>query len=112
MVYLRSIAQRISKFRVLLVLVPLLKRYCLRNKESLPLLFKCFASLKFILCAFVQKGPLCSDTVIGQGNTSAWKMCGFDKATTLSLIFEIVKKETSDATVQSASNQFYFQFLT
>lgn len=64
-------------------------------------------------CASLEKkGPLCSDTVIGQGNTSAWKMCGFDKATTLSLIFEIVKKETSDATVQSASNQFYFQFLT
>ncbi|KAG6593734.1 hypothetical protein SDJN03_13210, partial [Cucurbita argyrosperma subsp. sororia] len=64
-------------------------------------------------CASLEKkGPLCSDTVIGQGNTSAWKMCGFDKATTLNLIFEIVKKETSDATVQSASNQFYFQFLT
>ncbi|XP_022155777.1 protein transport protein SEC23 [Momordica charantia] len=64
-------------------------------------------------CASLEKkGPLCSDTVIGQGNTSAWKMCGLDKATTLSLIFEIVKKESSDATVQSASNQFYFQFLT
>lgn len=60
----------------------------------------------------MQKGPLCSDTVIGQGNTSAWKMCGLDKATTLSLIFEIVKKESTDAAVQSASNQFYFQFLT
>lgn len=77
-----------------------------------PLLLKCFASLKFILLALVQKGPLCSDTVVGQGNTSAWKMCGLDKATTLSLIFEIVKKESSDAAVQSASNQFYFQFLT
>ncbi|XP_038874575.1 protein transport protein SEC23 [Benincasa hispida] len=64
-------------------------------------------------CASLEKkGPLSSDTVIGQGNTSAWKMCGLDKATTLSLIFEIVKKENSDAAVQSASNQFYFQFLT
>ncbi|CAK9328539.1 unnamed protein product [Citrullus colocynthis] len=64
-------------------------------------------------CASLEKkGPLCSDTVVGQGNTSAWKMCGLDKATTLSLIFEIVKKESSDAAVQSASNQFYFQFLT
>ncbi|KGN46272.1 protein transport protein SEC23 [Cucumis sativus] len=64
-------------------------------------------------CASLEKkGPLCSDTVIGQGNTSAWKMCGLDKATTLSLIFEVVKKDNSDAAVQSASNQFYFQFLT
>lgn len=60
----------------------------------------------------LQKGPLCSDTVVGQGNTTAWKMCGLDKATTLCLVFEIVKKETPDATIQSTSNQFYFQFLT
>ncbi|RXI06649.1 hypothetical protein DVH24_025785 [Malus domestica] len=59
-----------------------------------------------------QKGPLCSDTVVGQGSTSAWKMCGLDKATSLCLIFEIVKKEIPDATVQPTSNQFYFQFLT
>ncbi|TXG62427.1 hypothetical protein EZV62_009421 [Acer yangbiense] len=64
-------------------------------------------------CASLEKkGPLCSDTVVGQGNTSAWKMCGLDKATTLCLIFEIVKKDIPDATIQSTSNQFYFQFLT
>ncbi|TQE09039.1 hypothetical protein C1H46_005422 [Malus baccata] len=64
-------------------------------------------------CASLEKkGPLCSDTVVGQGNTSAWKMCGLDKATSLCLIFEIVKKEIPDATVQPTSNQFYFQFLT
>ncbi|KAJ8755955.1 hypothetical protein K2173_024500 [Erythroxylum novogranatense] len=64
-------------------------------------------------CASLEKkGPLCSDTVVGQGNTSAWKMCGLDKATSLCLIFEIVKKETSDSNIQSSSNQFYFQFLT
>ncbi|KAL6130401.1 hypothetical protein ACLB2K_068780 [Fragaria x ananassa] len=64
-------------------------------------------------CASLEKkGPLCSDTVIGQGSTSAWKMCGLDKTTSLCLIFEIVKKEIPDATVQPASNQFYFQFLT
>ncbi|KAH9733673.1 protein transport protein SEC23 [Citrus sinensis] len=60
----------------------------------------------------VQKGPLCSDAVVGQGNTSAWKMCGLDKATSLCLVFEIVKKEIPDATLQSTNNQFYFQFLT
>ncbi|BFG21345.1 hypothetical protein CerSpe_076190 [Prunus speciosa] len=64
-------------------------------------------------CASLEKkGPLSSDTVVGQGSTSAWKMCGLDKATSLCLIFEIVKKEIPDATVQPTSNQFYFQFLT
>ncbi|KAG6748849.1 hypothetical protein POTOM_048785 [Populus tomentosa] len=59
------------------------------------------------------KGPLCSDTVVGEGNTSAWKMCGLDKATTLCLIFEIAKKDSPDATAQQTSSyQFYFQFLT
>ncbi|GAY57929.1 hypothetical protein CUMW_183190 [Citrus unshiu] len=64
-------------------------------------------------CASLEKkGPLCSDAVVGQGNTSAWKMCGLDKATSLCLVFEIVKKEIPDATLQSTNNQFYFQFLT
>lgn len=65
----------------------------------------------FIL-VHLQKGPLVSDSVTGQGNTSAWKMCGLDKATSLCLIFEIIKKEIPDATVPATSNQFYFQFLT
>ncbi|XVE90922.1 hypothetical protein DITRI_Ditri20bG0114800 [Diplodiscus trichospermus] len=64
-------------------------------------------------CASLEKkGPLCSDTIIGQGSTSAWKMCGLDQATSLCLIFEIAKKDIPDATVQSSSNQIYFQFLT
>ncbi|XP_024022221.1 protein transport protein SEC23 [Morus notabilis] len=64
-------------------------------------------------CASLEKkGPLCSDTVVGQGGTSAWKMCGLDKATSLCLLFEIVKKEIPEAAVATASNQFYFQFLT
>ncbi|XP_077234856.1 sec23/Sec24 protein transport family protein [Tasmannia lanceolata] len=64
-------------------------------------------------CASLEKkGPLCSETVVGQGNTSAWKMCGIDKATSLCLVFEIVKKDSPDAIGQPTSNQFYFQFLT
>lgn len=64
-------------------------------------------------CASLEKkGPLCSETVIGQGNTTAWKMCGLDKTTSLCLIFDVVKKECSDAIAQSENNQFYFQFLT
>lgn len=65
-------------------------------------------------CASLEKkGPLCSDTVIGQGNTSAWKMCGLDKKTSLCIIFEIARKDGPDAAVgQAGTNQFYFQFLT
>lgn len=64
-------------------------------------------------CASVEKkGPLCSETVIGQGNTSAWKLCGLDKATSLCIIFEIAKKDSPDGIGQSTSNQFYLQFLT
>lgn len=64
-------------------------------------------------CASLEKkGLLCSETVIGQGNTTAWKMCGLDKATTLCLFFDIAKKETPDAIGQVTSNQFYLQFLT
>ncbi|KAF8378970.1 hypothetical protein HHK36_028396 [Tetracentron sinense] len=64
-------------------------------------------------CASLEKkGPLCSETIVGQGNTSAWKMCGLDKATSLCLVFEIVKKDIPDATGQPTSNQFYIQLLT
>nr|CAB3481249.1 unnamed protein product [Digitaria exilis] len=59
-----------------------------------------------------KKSPLSSDTVVGQGNTSAWKMCGLDRKTSLCLIFDIAKKDGPDSIGQSASNQFYFQFLT
>ncbi|KAI3448985.1 hypothetical protein Pfo_005650 [Paulownia fortunei] len=59
-----------------------------------------------------KKGPLCSETVIGQGNTTAWKLCGLDKTTSLCIIFDVSKKESPDIITQSANNQFYFQFLT
>ncbi|KAL9303448.1 hypothetical protein ACSQ67_020711 [Phaseolus vulgaris] len=64
-------------------------------------------------CASLEKkGPLCSDVVIGQGGTSAWKMCGLDKSTSLCLFFDVVRKESPEAAMQATSNQFYFQFLT
>ncbi|XP_010939452.1 protein transport protein SEC23 C [Elaeis guineensis] len=59
-----------------------------------------------------KKGPVCSETVIGQGNTSAWKMCGLDKKTSLCLVFDIARKDGPEAIGQPTSNQFYFQFLT
>eukprot|EP00250_Pteridium_aquilinum_P017609 c23703_g1_i2 orf=622-2778(+) len=64
-------------------------------------------------CASLDKKGLCSsDTVIGQGNTTAWKMSGVDKNTTLSLFFEVVPKEVSADTVAPTLQQFFFQFLT
>ncbi|CAH2061581.1 unnamed protein product, partial [Thlaspi arvense] len=53
-------------------------------------------------CASLEKkGPLCSDTGIGQGHTSAWKMCGLDKNTSICLVFEVAKRETPDVVLQS-----------
>ncbi|XP_042374016.1 protein transport protein SEC23-like [Zingiber officinale] len=64
-------------------------------------------------CASLEKkGPLCAETVVGQGNTTAWKMCGLDKKTSLCLIFEIARKDGPESISQHTSNQFYFQFLT
>uniref|UniRef100_A0A0E0IDA8 Protein transport protein SEC23 n=1 Tax=Oryza nivara TaxID=4536 RepID=A0A0E0IDA8_ORYNI len=59
-----------------------------------------------------KKSPLSSDTVVGQGSTSAWKMCGLDRKTSICLVFDIARKDGPDAISQSTSNQFYFQFLT
>lgn len=64
-------------------------------------------------CASVdRKGPLCSETVVGQGNTTAWKMCGLDKSTSLCIVFDIAKKDVPEVIAQTTNNQFYFQFLT
>lgn len=38
------------------------------------------------------KGPSVSDTEMGLGGTSQWKMCGLYPNTTLSLFFEVVSQ--------------------
>lgn len=59
----------------------------------------------------MQKGPAVANTVIGQGNTTAWKMCGLDKSTCLTVFFDVSSSEKSDPAGQSP--QFlYLQFLT
>lgn len=64
-------------------------------------------------CASLDKrGVSCSDIVIGQGNTTAWKLCGLDKSTSLCIFFDVIPKELSGAAGQSNSNLFLFQFLT
>ncbi|XP_058093436.1 protein transport protein SEC23 E-like [Magnolia sinica] len=58
-----------------------------------------------------KKGPSCSDTVIGQGNTTSWKMCGLDKSTCLTVFFDISPSERSTPP-GTANQQLYLQFVT
>eukprot|EP00897_Mesotaenium_endlicherianum_P006752 jgi/Mesen1/6104/ME000310S05206 len=67
-------------------------------------------------CASLEKkgSVIVSDTVVGQGGTSAWKLCGLDKSTTLAIFFEIVpSQQSTPASMQTpAGQQFFLQFLT
>ncbi|XP_010269071.1 PREDICTED: protein transport protein SEC23-like [Nelumbo nucifera] len=58
-----------------------------------------------------KKGPCCADTVIGQGNTTSWKMCGLDKRTCFTVFFDISPSERSNPPGTS-NPQLYLQFLT
>ncbi|OMO55495.1 Zinc finger, Sec23/Sec24-type [Corchorus olitorius] len=58
-----------------------------------------------------KKGPNVADTIIGEGNTTVWKMCGLDKGTCLTVLFDLSSTERSN--VPGAANpQLYLQFLT
>ncbi|CAM6120942.1 unnamed protein product [Calypogeia fissa] len=64
-------------------------------------------------CATLEKkGPSCAETVVGQGNTTAWKLCGLDRSTTLAVFFEIVPSVQSGTAAQPINQQFFIQFLT
>ncbi|KAF8402167.1 hypothetical protein HHK36_013119 [Tetracentron sinense] len=58
-----------------------------------------------------KKGPSVADTVIGEGNTTAWKMCGLDKSTCLTVFFDISPSERSNPPGTS-NPELYLQFLT
>ncbi|KAM7266316.1 hypothetical protein ACFE04_004213 [Oxalis oulophora] len=58
-----------------------------------------------------KKGPNVSDTVIGEGNTTAWKLCGLDKSTCLTVLFDLSSSERSGAP-GTVNPQLYLQFLT
>ncbi|CAK9204791.1 unnamed protein product [Sphagnum troendelagicum] len=63
-------------------------------------------------CAsFERKGISCADTVIGQGDTSAWKMSGLNRSTTLTLFFE-VNPTTQPGPYSATRQQFFLRFLT
>ncbi|KAK8572827.1 hypothetical protein V6N13_048393 [Hibiscus sabdariffa] len=58
-----------------------------------------------------KKGPNISDTVIGEGNTTTWKMCGLDTSTCLTVLFDL--SSTDQSNVPGIVNpQLYLQFLT
>lgn len=58
----------------------------------------------------LQKGPAVANTVIGQGNTTAWKMCGLDRNTCMTVFFDISSNEKSDPS--GTNPQLYIQFIT
>jgi len=58
----------------------------------------------------LQKGPNVADTVIGEGNTSAWKLCGLDKSTCLTVFFDL--SSTGSTAPGALNQQLYLQFIT
>eukprot|EP01018_Ginkgo_biloba_P035241 Gb_05558 [translate_table: standard] len=59
-----------------------------------------------------KKGPSCADNIIGQGNTTSWKMCGLDKNTSLTVFFDIAPSERSSSALQTTNQQLFIQFQT
>lgn len=58
-----------------------------------------------------KKGSAVSSTVIGEGNTIAWKMCGLDKTTCFTIFFDVSSSEKPDPSVHT-NQELYIQFLT
>ncbi|KAI3954195.1 hypothetical protein MKW98_018019 [Papaver atlanticum] len=58
-----------------------------------------------------EKGPAVSSAVIGQGNTTAWKICGLDKTTSFTVFFNVSPTDLSNPQ-GTANPQLYLQFLT
>ncbi|RRT78159.1 hypothetical protein B296_00005782 [Ensete ventricosum] len=56
-------------------------------------------------CTSLDKGSLCADSVVGQGNTTSWKMCGLDRTTCLTVFFDISPSERSNQMSLACSYQ-------
>ena len=54
---------------------------------------------------------MCADTVVGQGNTTAWKMCGLDRNTSLTVFFDVSPSERSSQPGHQ-NPHLYIQFVT
>ncbi|MFS7927755.1 putative protein transport protein Sec23 [Helianthus anomalus] len=57
-----------------------------------------------------KKGPAVANTTIRQGNTTAWKLCGLDKDTCLTVFFDISSSD-KDPSV-NVNPQLYIQTVT
>ncbi|KAI3688396.1 hypothetical protein L1987_82108 [Smallanthus sonchifolius] len=58
-----------------------------------------------------KKGLAVASTVIGQGNTTAWKLCGLDKNTCLTVFFDISSSDKSDVS-GNVNPQLFIQTVT
>jgi protein transport protein SEC23 len=59
----------------------------------------------------LQKGPAVADTAIGEGGTTAWKLCGLDKSTCLTVFFDLSSSDRSN-TPGTVNPLLYLQFVT
>ncbi|GJZ88890.1 transport protein Sec23-like protein [Tanacetum coccineum] len=57
-----------------------------------------------------KKGPAVASTAIGQGNTTAWKLCGLDKDTCLTVFFDISSTDKDPS--GNVNPQLYIQTVT
>ncbi|KAI3822994.1 hypothetical protein L1987_10597 [Smallanthus sonchifolius] len=58
-----------------------------------------------------KKGLAVASTVIGQGNTTSWKLCGLDKNTCLTVFFDISSSDKSDVS-GNVNPQLFIQTVT
>ncbi|GAB2295665.1 Protein transport protein S23 E [Dionaea muscipula] len=58
-----------------------------------------------------KKGSAVADVVIGQGNTTSWRLCSLDKNTCLTVYFDVSSSERSNPP-GTVNPQLYLQFLT
>lgn len=58
----------------------------------------------------LQKGPVVANTVIGQWNTTSWKLCGLDKDTYLTVFFDISSSDKDPS--GNVNPQLYIQTTT
>lgn len=57
-----------------------------------------------------KKSSLISDTVVGLGGTTTWKLCSLEPGTSMAVVFDIVAPHSSNDSM--AQNQFFLQFVT
>ncbi|KAI3794896.1 hypothetical protein L1987_37537 [Smallanthus sonchifolius] len=59
----------------------------------------------------IKKGPAVASTAIGQENTTAWKLCGLDEDTCLTVLFDISSSDKPDHS-ENMNPQLFIQTIT